>query len=280
MVRDEADVVGISVRHHLSLGLAEILVVDNGSSDGTDRILADLARRHPVRWARDDSGYRQAEIVSGLAGDAYRRGATWVLPFDADELWHVPGGPLVELLAQTSSPALECEVRNFVQARSERVSRRESLLSMTRRVAAPVGLYDDARLRLEAGEIAFVEMPYPPKLLVRAGPRIELAFGAHGAEGLDGEPTPTAAVLCLHAPLRSRAALDRKAVNGRRTKALGLHPEINWHLQRWARLQEEGRLEAEWDANSFAPDGRLDAYGRRPQLVEDGTLADLARRAL
>jgi hypothetical protein len=279
MVRDEADIVRISVLHHLSLGLAEILVLDNGSSDGTEGVLVELARRHPVRWTRDASGYRQAELVTGLAREAHRRGATWILPFDADELWFADGRRLPAFLAGTTASGLACEVRTFVQARNAAVSHEGSLLSMTRRTPAPEGLYEDAEQRVEAREIAFVEMPYPRKLITRATSTLELAPGAHLAAGLEGAVSETSAVVCLHAPLRSRAALDRKAEDGRRSDAAGLEPGINWHLRRWARLAEEGPLDDEWAANSYATDGCLDVDGRRPRLVTDGTLAKLAARA-
>ena len=36
-----------------------------------------------MRWHRDESPYRQSEIITGLAREAFRSGADWVLPLDA-----------------------------------------------------------------------------------------------------------------------------------------------------------------------------------------------------
>lgn len=255
----------------------EILVVDNGSDDGTDEVLRRLARRHRVRWTRDDSGYRQAEIVTGLAREAHARGAEWVVPFDADELWLPAGGSIRAVLAATEAAVLTGEVRNFVQAREVRQSGPGALLTMTRRVAEPVGPMERCEALVEAGEIAFVEMLYAPKVVVRAGPDVEIALGSHAASGVEGAVEAAPGLLCLHAPLRSREALEAKAEKGRRADEAGHEPGLNWHLRRWARLAAEGGLDAEWRANSHL-DGELDLAGRPRPLLRDTTLSELAAR--
>ena len=42
--RNEADIIATMVRHHLSQGVDGLLLLDNGSTDGTQDVLADLAR--------------------------------------------------------------------------------------------------------------------------------------------------------------------------------------------------------------------------------------------
>ena len=39
MIRNEADIIRVNILYHLSIGFDRLLVVDNGSTDGTDRIL-------------------------------------------------------------------------------------------------------------------------------------------------------------------------------------------------------------------------------------------------
>ena len=87
MVRDEVDIVRLCVLHHLTAGCERILVVDNGSSDGTTTVLRRLAKRTPVSWTFDPGPYAQDELMTGLVGEAARAGADWVLPLDADEFW-------------------------------------------------------------------------------------------------------------------------------------------------------------------------------------------------
>ena len=75
VVRDEVDVVRLCVLHHLTAGCERILVVDNGSSDGTTTVLRRLAKRTPLSWTFDPGPYLQDELMTGLAGEAVRAGA-------------------------------------------------------------------------------------------------------------------------------------------------------------------------------------------------------------
>lgn len=278
VVRNEADIIGVAVRHHLSLGLDHVLVLDNGSSDGTVDALAHLARRLPILWSRDDSAYRQVELRKGLAEDAVARGADWIVSFDADELWVPVGKTLAAVLAAAREAAgLGVRVRTFVQRREERVATARSLLTMTRRVAEPVGPVESTRELVESGAISFAEMLYPAKVVARATPGVELGPGSHWIEHPAAPSIETRALVCLHAPLRARALLDAKAEQGRRLQEAGEPEWLGWHVRRWARLAERGGLDAEWAANSYDAAGALEVAGRSRPLVEDRTLSDLVR---
>src|SRR5688500_7026325 len=133
VVRNEADILAINVAHHLAIGIDRILIVDNGSSDGTDRVLEELGRSGRVRWLRMDGPFHQSEVASALAREAYLRGADWVVPIDADEFWFAPGGDFRKVLQESSAGALQAEVVNFIQAREEREAKPEGLSRMTRR---------------------------------------------------------------------------------------------------------------------------------------------------
>lgn len=258
-----------------------MLVLDNGSSDGTVDALAHLARRLPVLWSRDDAAYRQVELRKGLAAEAVARGAEWIVSFDADELWLPTETTLPGVLAAAGdADALVAGVRNFVQRREEDVATPSSLLTMTRRVAEPVGPVERTRELVESGSIAFVEMLYPPKVIARARPGLELGPGSHWVEDPEARSVETRALVCLHAPLRARALLDSKAEQGRRLQQAGEPDWLGWHVRRWARLAERGGLGAEWAANSYDAAGALEVAGRPRPLVEDRTLSDLARRYL
>lgn len=87
MVRDEADCIAGTLRH-MADEVDHLLVADNLSSDGTSEILAELADELPLTVLEDpDPSHYQSRKMSALAALAAERGATWIVPFDADEIW-------------------------------------------------------------------------------------------------------------------------------------------------------------------------------------------------
>lgn len=106
MVRDEADIIGATVRHLLEQGVDHVIVADNLSSDDTPAVLHDLAERDSrIHLALDrEPAYHQAEKMTRLAVAATRAGADWIVPFDADEFWfadHATVGDHLRRLART-----------------------------------------------------------------------------------------------------------------------------------------------------------------------------------
>jgi xanthine/CO dehydrogenase XdhC/CoxF family maturation factor len=275
LVRDEADILRISLLHHLALGCDDILVVDNGSSDGTRRLLGRLSRRHPIAWTADDGPYRQAEITTELAREATRAGADWIVPFDADEFWWSSAGELRAALAASSAGVLRAPVVNFVQRRRQRRSSALAVAHMTWRAQA-AGTPETAQELVEAGEIAFVEVAYSPKHVARAAEDIQISKGNHGVFGVPGAVEDAPWLLCLHAPLRSHAGLAAKAATAPRVYEVDPDPGTQWQTKRWGRQAAEGRLDEEWAANSQAH-GTLEVHGRSRPLIADTTLRDVVR---
>ena len=86
-VKNEHDVIEAFVRHNSAL-VDHLIVLDNGSTDGTREILAALeAEGLPLEIRHGDSiGYRQSSWMTALMKEAARDPeAAWVLPIDADE---------------------------------------------------------------------------------------------------------------------------------------------------------------------------------------------------
>lgn len=98
MVRNEADVVEAFVRHNLGV-LDGLLIVDNGSLDGTSEILAKLQSEGlPLRVSSDpEPAYRQAETMTRLVREALAGDdADFVFALDADEFLKLQGRPTLE----------------------------------------------------------------------------------------------------------------------------------------------------------------------------------------
>jgi len=274
LVRGEADIIAVTIRYHLQLGLDGVFVLDNASSDGTDKILEQLAQADDrIRWSRHEGEYQQAELTTGLAQEALRAGADWIVPFDADEFWYAPCRAFREVLASSNAGALRAQVIHYIQAREQSRRSPEALLTITRRAPRMIGPPDHGRALVEAQEIGYVEAMYSPKWISRASMNLEIGAGNHSALNLAGQPETTTELVCLHAPIRSRDTLVLKAAQSRRLKAARRPPEDGWHTHRVRRLLDEDSIDAEWAANSYKDDA-LDVYGARRPVVFDPTLRD------
>lgn len=93
LVRDEADIIEDTLRH-LAAHVDFIEVHDNGSTDGTQDILADLQAELPLTVYPDpDPAYWQSKKMSEWAKRLHSLGLyDWIVPCDADELWYGPDG--------------------------------------------------------------------------------------------------------------------------------------------------------------------------------------------
>ncbi len=273
MVRNEADILEVNVLHHLALGLDRILIVDNGSSDETPRILRRVAADRRIRFRRDEGSYRQSEIITELAHEAYLDGADWVLPIDADEFWiTADGSPLDEVLAATEAAALQVELTTFVQRREQENAETSALLHMTRRPPAAIGPIERIRELVASRQIGYVESVYPPKWVSRASLALDIGMGNHEVKGLAGPWRASERIQCLHAPLRARSVLLAKMVDhGQRALELGEDDHLWWQAHRWRRVHENGSVDEEWSANSYRDD-ELNVYGQRHRLVFDPRL--------
>ena len=98
LLRNEADIIETNLRHHFAVGIDEAIVIDNGSTDGTLELLANLTEDMPIQLSSEVGPMYQSERVTRMARLATLQGADWVLPIDADEFWvgsgaHVAGRP-------------------------------------------------------------------------------------------------------------------------------------------------------------------------------------------
>jgi hypothetical protein len=224
MVRNEADLIAGTIRH-MAYHCDNLIVRDNGSTDGTRDILADLARNLCIRLSiidDPDQAYYQAEKMTQLAQAAANLAngdELWIIPFDADELWNPWDNPhqtIRDLLA-----GQECDV-------------------------AQAALFDYRATALDPeGTDPFQTMQWCtrkpaelPKVAFRWQEGATIWQGNHGVDLPAGGATQTL-LRVNHFPYRSPKQFVAKAVQGARAYALtDLPEEMGKHWRDYGQLHE------------------------------------------
>jgi glycosyltransferase involved in cell wall biosynthesis len=274
VIRNEASILPITLGHLLyTVNVDRVIVADNGSSDGTRSVLACAVKiDHRVCWTDASGPFDQQSIVTGLAQDAYRLGASWLLPTDADE-FHWLKVPL-RTLDVRGVGAWELQVTNFVQLERVRHESDRSLRTMCFS-AVPLGSIEEARKIVTAGKIAFVQSRYPQKLALRAAKDLIIFKGNHSADRLAGEVRKASAIEILHAPMRAGDAVYKRIESAKRLNAA--NPEESWHLKRLLEFNRGDQIEGEWHKNSIKW-GRLGPKAARVFARPDFRIVRIAFR--
>lgn len=106
MVKDEEDTIGGWIRHAASEGATGVAILNNRSTDGTLDAIADAAldvKGDTIVWLEDDPvvGYYQSLKISALLERVAREhDPEWIVPADADELWHARDRALTSLFVE------------------------------------------------------------------------------------------------------------------------------------------------------------------------------------
>lgn len=214
LVKDELDIVEHVVRH-LSWNVDEILVLDNGSSDGTAELLRELARELPLIVNHDpEVGYRQSEKTTWLAQVARLHGHAWVLPCDADEFWYQPSGMPIREFLQGVAPDVQviaAQMFNHIPTALDEPEEPSPFRRLRWRLRGPGAL---------------------PKVCARTDPSLVIHMGNHGCT-LNGTMLTTGGLVIRHFSWRSEQQYVRKIINGARAYAATDLPETtgaHWRM--------------------------------------------------
>lgn len=228
LCRDEADILESMLRFHFDQGVDQVIATDNGSVDGSLKILQRYERGSRLRLLQEpEHTHDQAIWVTRMARLAAELGADWVIHSDADEFWWPRIGDLkTTLLTSPDTVDAWC-----VQ--------RRNLLPPKRNAKDQQPFYRRQTL-LERQSFNSNGKPLPPKVCHRADPRISVGDGNHSLSrnGKHIATTPHEGLEILHVPIRSYGQLERKIRQG--TQALErntrLGPEVG---NTWRKLYRE-----------------------------------------
>jgi hypothetical protein len=214
MCKDEADIVEHSVRR-MAAQVDALIVADNGSTDGTRGILADLQRDLPLTVLDDpEPAYYQGEKMTALASRAADAGADWVIPWDQDEVWYSPfGDRIADVLASHSgfTIALAQLFDHIATAEDPAGTDPIQTIGWRRRTSGPL-----------------------PKVACRPRAAVTIHQGNHGAEF---GATSAGTLVVRHFPYRSAEQFVSKVRNGAAAIAATNMPEDSCaHWRRYGAL--------------------------------------------
>ena len=102
----------------MSSQLDHLLIADNLSTDGTLEKLLDLSKQYEnIHIVVDEEvGYYQADKMNALVRSAAELDPyiSWVIPFDADEMWFSRSGNISETLEQCEFDVVSCDMWHMV----------------------------------------------------------------------------------------------------------------------------------------------------------------------
>ena len=230
MVKDEADIIGWTLEHLRTNGVDRAIVYDNLSTDGTTEILASFAP-----WCETipdpEFGYYQSRKMSTLAEKAFHDGATWVVPFDADEA--ICGDTsLAEFFAGLPDNVGTVAITGY-----------DSLPRLDDNPDEP-NPYLRQRFRMPAPQRL-------PKIAFRATPFPSIHMGNHDVDGVQGERV--GGLWLRHVQYRSPEQMGRKLRNGRAVyEATDIHETHGSHWREGGLLSDE-QIQAMWEARCEEP---------------------------
>ncbi|MGO4105205.1 glycosyltransferase family 2 protein [Leifsonia sp. YAF41] len=237
MVRDEADIIGATIEHHLNQGFDAILVTDNGSIDGTYEILQGFGdsidlRQDPVQRKQQHS------VVTGMARDAFSRfGADWVVNADADEFWVSQNSEhSLRDVFEKIPPDISTFTVPVIDMTGDPANEGTGLQRLVYRDLRPVGSM--SRLGIHAHST--------PNTVHVGHEDVVVSQGNHFVDlGSHGELPPGLGLEVLHFPWRSWTQFERKVRNAGLAYEgnPALTPSPNHHGMREYRRLQRGSLQ-------------------------------------
>lgn len=211
LAKNEEDVIGQNIEHHISQGVSQFIITDNNSTDKT----REIAARYPeVVEIIDEThdNHNQSVWVTRMARMACKLNPDWIIHLDADELW--------------------CGLRNLQWIDSDYISSTKMFLHPPSSNGFSI---HDMRYYLDFEKIH--QLPGESKVAHRPDPDVLITHGNHGFD--NATPSFTKDIWRHHYPVRSYEQFVRKACGH---EALLRRNSICERWKNWYDLYQQNRL--------------------------------------
>jgi hypothetical protein len=266
-VKDEVELIRAAVDHLRSIGVDHIIASDANSTDGTEVILAEMAKGPGFEVALFEDLHATDATEEAATAYIFARaraiGADWLLFCDADEFALPKTGQLRDVAALAGADALIIPRYNLPLLQSGLRLPQSGPKSQPQNILvyAPdeAGIATQSRVRTNNDAPWIAAIP-SPKLMVRPDRIRSTAEAHHNIIAADGERVTTAVpkdLFIAHAPFSTVGRFARKIANIRiLVEANGDQwgPNSAWHWKRWLEnVDHRGGGAAELARNLVTP---------------------------
>jgi hypothetical protein len=280
-VLDNADILHEYISWYLSLGVDFILAYDSGSSDGSQDILEQFAKRKLLKWElnrkKNIKHYDPSAELTRRARDEYN--ADWVILCDTDEFLCTQENSVRGLLEEAEKQDLTVlNVGCFNMTGPPPKPGDSAPQNFNLRIDRTVKETYEQQLSGNL-PVPYIFIGHPPKTIVRTSSFVEYGPGAHSAASSAGKTGEASQLRFLHYPIRGFDAFDTKVRNFTIWLDENKHLEAwwGWHWRRWIRLKKEGRLREDYE-NQFVTAARAQELIRDGVCSIDETVMNWAKR--
>lgn len=222
-----------------------VLIADNQSQDGTAEYLDEISSIDPrIHWARDlEPAHFQSEKITWLAHLAWRAGADWILPFDADEFWFARGEKIVDYLRRQTACVVHADFHHMVPTQP----------------TSPVILGSETVFTMDATP------SFPGKVAARSHPLLEIIPGNHGASRVGRQES---GLFIAHAQYRSPSQVARKIRQGAAAARL-TGEDLSWfspHWEKGSHMADDAIAQVWRNISQGRPDPNIDYLAKGPMV--------------
>ncbi|WP_221793823.1 glycosyltransferase family 2 protein [Oceanobacter mangrovi] len=244
LIKNEADIIADNIRFHATQGVDCFVIMDNGSTDGTRDIVAELSKSVEMLVIdRPQLDYQQSNWKTEMAVKSRKLlGADWSIANDADEFWLADSQNLKTNLTSWGS-IVQCKRVNMIP--DERFfDAGSSYLDFPYKVKSPV--QNKGQDIIGDDHFAVALSNINGKVIVNNHGLLRVKGGNHRAWHAWGfiNQRRDPSITVYHYPVRSRENFTSHIENRARLLEKGVS-KMGDHYRRWVRLLQQGQLEQE-----------------------------------